>query len=34
VPITTPEHAEAFRADHGGEQVLTFDQVTADAIPK
>ncbi len=34
VPITTQEHADSFRADHGGEQVLTFDEVTAEAIPK
>jgi nitrous oxide reductase accessory protein NosL len=34
VPTTTSEHAEAFRADHGGDRILAFDQVTADAIPK
>ena len=34
VPITTREHAESFRADHGGEQILTFDEVTADVIPR
>jgi copper chaperone NosL len=34
VPIASVEHAESFRADHGGEQVLSFDRVTADAIPK
>ena len=34
VPIANPEHAESFRADHGGDHVLTFDQVTPDVIPK
>jgi nitrous oxide reductase accessory protein NosL len=34
VPVANSGHAESFRADHGGDHVLTFDQVTPDVIPK
>ena len=34
VPLATREEAETFSADHGGEGVLTFDDVDPEDIPR
>lgn len=34
VPLTTREQAESFRADHGGERVLAFQEVTPELVPR
>lgn len=34
VPFATREQAESFRADHGGERVLTFQEVAPELVPR
>ena len=33
VPLASREEAESFRADHGGDRVLAFDEVTREVVP-
>ena len=34
VPVAKEAHAKTFVADHGGESILRFDEITPDEIPK